>query len=303
MSFLNLIRYKNLIIIALMQVFVKYGFFEALNIPLALSDFQFILLLIATVCIAAAGNVINDIYDVDIDRVNKPNKVIVGRKISEKTANYLFIIFNVLGVGAGFYLANSIEKPAFAGIFILISALLYLYASYLKGILLLGNLLVSILVGLSILVVAIFDLPTPLNIEEAELRLVVLKIVLHYALFALLINFIREIVKDLQDIDGDKNGGINTLPIAIGRKRATLVVFVLGALAVGTVVTYMYAYLYSNEAMVIYFLFLVVAPLLYFCIKAWSAETKKDYSFLSLLLKITMLLGMSSILLYKFMII
>ena len=117
MSFLNLIRYQNLIIIAAMQVFVKYGLFEALEVQLALNNFQFSLLVIATVCIAAAGNVINDIYDVEIDQVNKPSKVIVGKKISEKNSNYIFIVLNVVGVGAGFYLSNTINKPAFATLF------------------------------------------------------------------------------------------------------------------------------------------------------------------------------------------
>ncbi len=303
MSFLNLIRYQNLIIIAAMQVFVKYGLFEALEVQLALNNFQFSLLVIATVCIAAAGNVINDIYDVEIDQVNKPSKVIIGKRISEKSSNYIFIVLNVVGVGAGFYLSNTINKPAFATLFILISASLYLYASYLKGILLIGNLLISMLVAASILIVGFFDILPAINTDEMDLQVIVLKVLLHYSLFAFLINFIRELVKDLQDINGDKNGGMNTLPIAIGRKRATYFVFILGVLMVISIVIYMYAYLYHHQAMVLYFLFLIVAPLLYFCIKTWDAATKNDYAFLSLLLKICMLLGMSSILLYKFVVV
>lgn len=286
-----------------MQVFVKYGLFEALELQLTLSNFQFALLVIGTVCIAAAGNVINDIYDVDIDLINKPSKVIVGKRISEKSSYNIFIILNVIGVGIGFYLSNSIGKPAFATLFILISASLYLYASYLKGILLVGNLVVSALVAFSILIVGVFDIFPVININEMDMQVTVLKTLLQYALFAFLINFIRELVKDIQDIDGDKNGGINSLSIAIGRKRATYVVFALGGLMVVTVVIYMYVYLYNHQAMVIYFLFLIVAPLLYFCIRTWGAASKKEYAFLSLLLKVIMFLGMSSILLYKFVLV
>ncbi len=285
-----------------MQVFVKYGLLAAFDINLALDHFQFGLLVFATLCIAAGGNIINDIYDLEIDRINKPEKVIVGRKISEEAANYLFIVFNVLGVCAGFYLANNVGRSGFFALFILTSALLYLYSTYLKGILIIGNLVVSILVAFSILIVGIFDLIPSMLENELELKIRLFKVILHYALFALLINFIRELVKDLQDINGDKNGGMKTLPIAIGRKRATFVTFILGVLMVLIVVAYMYIYLYNYQAMVLYFLFLIVAPLLYFCVNAWSAVTKKEYAFLSVLLKVIMLLGMSSILLYKFII-
>jgi len=85
-KFFNLIRWKNLALIILVQALIKYALFESFNIQLSLSDFQFILLVLATVFIAAAGNIINDIYDIETDLVNKPEKVIVGKSISEKAA-------------------------------------------------------------------------------------------------------------------------------------------------------------------------------------------------------------------------
>ena len=253
------------------------------------------MLVIATLCIAAAGNIINDIYDVEIDKINKPSKVLIGKKISERNANRLFIILNITGVAIGFYLSNSIDKPGFAALFIAISALLYLYASYLKGIFLVGNLLVSALVAMSLIIVAFFDLLPAINIENQASQSAVFKIVLHYAVFAFCINFIREIVKDLQDINGDKKGGMNTLPIALGRKRTISIVFVLAILLVFGIVFYMYENLYNQQYLMLYFLFIIVAPLLYFCIKSWSAETTKDFAFLSNFLKIIMLLGICSI--------
>ena len=95
----NLIRWKNLILIALVQIFIKYALFESFNIHLALNTFQFTLLILATLFIAAAGNIINDIYDIETDLVNRPDKVIVGKTNSEKTALNLFISLNVIGVG------------------------------------------------------------------------------------------------------------------------------------------------------------------------------------------------------------
>ena len=285
-----------------MQVFVKYGLFKPLEIQVALSDFQFLLLVIATICIAAAGNVINDIYDMDIDAINRPTKLLIGRSISEKAANRIFIILNILGVAVGFYLANSIGKPGFAAIFIIISALLYMYASYVKGILLLGNLLISLLVAFSILIIGIFDIVPAITSEDKAGQLVAMQILLHYAFFAFFINLIREMVKDVQDINGDKNGGLNTLPIAIGSKRTAYIIFGLSVLTVLIVIVYMYIYLYDTQIIMIYFLIFIVAPLLYFCTKAWNPESEKDFAFLSMLLKIIMFLGMCSILLYKFVV-
>ena len=302
MNYLNLIRYQNLVFIALMQVFIKYSLFQPFGVDTALTNFSFTLLVIATICIAAAGNIINDIYDVEIDKVNKPNKVLIGKRISERNANKLFVLFNIVGVAIGFYLANSISKPSFAALFIVFSALLYLYASYLKGILLIGNLLVSALVAMSLIIVALFDLFPAITPQNQATQSAVFKIVLQYALFALFINFIREIVKDLQDINGDKKGGMNTLPIALGRKRTISIVFLLGVFMTLGVVFYMYENLYNQQTLLLYFLFAIVAPLLYFCIKSWDADSPKEYGFLSKLLKIIMFLGICSIPLYQFVI-
>lgn len=299
MKYLKLIRYQNLLFIALVQIFIKYGLFHPFGIDITLNAFGFSLLVIATLCLAAAGNIINDIYDVEIDKINKPTKRLIGTSISEKSANKLFIILNIVGVAIGFYLSNMIDKPGFSALFIVISALLYLYASYLKGMLIVGNLLISGLVAMSLIIVGLYDLLPAITPENQATQSTIFSIVLDYAGFAFFINFIREIVKDLQDINGDKKGGINSLPIALGRDRTVYVVFGLACLMTVSVVFYMYEYLYAQQTLLLYFLFLIVAPLLYFCIKTWGAKTQKEFSFLSNLLKIVMLTGTSSILLFQ----
>jgi 4-hydroxybenzoate polyprenyltransferase len=163
---------------------------------------------------------------------------------------------------------------------------------------LVGNILISVLIALSILIVGVFDVLPAIEASNVDGQIVAMKVITHYACFAFFINLIREIVKDIQDINGDKNDGLNTLPIAIGRKRATIVVFVLGILAVVAVVCYMYLFLYSSQILVLYFLLLVVAPLLYSCVQAYSAQTNKELSQISLVLKIIMFFGMCSISIY-----
>jgi len=302
MNYLNLIRYKNLLIIILIQVLIRYALFIPLGADLTLSHFEFALLVLATVFIAAAGNIINDIYDVEIDKINKPKKVIVGKYISEGIAYNLFIAFNIIGVGLGFYLAKQIEEDVFFGFFIVTSALLYLYASFLKSMILIGNIIISLLVAFSLVIVGLFDLFPAINFMNQDYQSFVFGILLTYAFFAFYINLMREIVKDIEDIDGDINGELNTLPIAIGRKRTSYIIFGMGVLSLFGIIFYIYTNLYSYTIAVAYFLLLVLAPLGYFCIKIWDAKSKNDYSFLSNLLKITMLLGMGSLLLYTFVI-
>jgi len=300
LAFFKLVRVPNLLMVLFTQILIKYGLFNSFGISITLSGLGFSLLVLATICIAAAGNIINDIYDIETDRINKPDKVILGSKISINTANTLYIILSILGVASGFYLSNIIGKPGFSAIFIIISALLYLYATYLKHIMLVGNVVISLLVAFSIIIVGLFDLLPAITPENQQTQSIIFSILLDYALFAFLLNWLREMVKDQEDIKGDYNAGRNTLPIALGSKRTNLAIFLVGLLPVISVIYYLYNYLFENLWAVLYALIFIVAPLLYFLINIWIAETKRDYHKLSFLLKIIMLLGIVSLGLYKF---
>ncbi|CAM4327940.1 geranylgeranylglycerol-phosphate geranylgeranyltransferase [Gillisia hiemivivida] len=300
LAFLKLVRAPNLLMILFTQVLIKYALFNSFGISITLSGLGFSLLVLATICIAAAGNIINDIYDLETDRINKPEKVLIGTKISINTANTLYIVLSIVGVGSGFYLSNVIGKPGFSAIFIIISALLYLYATYLKYIMVVGNLVISALVAFSIIIVGLYDLLPAITAENQQTQSTIFSIILDYALFAFLLNWLREMVKDQEDIKGDYKAGRNTLPVAIGSKRANLAIFLVGLLPLAAIIYYLYNYLFENLWAVLYALIFIVAPLLYFLINIWTAETKKDYYKLSSLLKIIMLLGIVSLGLYKF---
>ncbi len=299
-AFLNLIRVKNLLFIVLVQVLIKITLFDQLEYSTALSYFDFAILTFATVCIAAGGYIINDIYDVAIDRVNKPLKVIVGNKISQNTAHYIYLVVTSVGVLAGFYLSNLIERQFLAGLFIILAALLYLYASFIKKILLAGNLLVALLVAMSIIILGLFDLFPVINTENREVFTNAFTLILAYALFAFLLTLLREIVKDLEDINGDKNGERKTIPIVLGRKRTGILLFFMCVIIVFSVLFYMYQELYRFPYAMLYFLFLIIGPLLYFCIKILSTNTKTGYAKLASIPKLVMLFGILSLLLYHF---
>jgi 4-hydroxybenzoate polyprenyltransferase len=301
LNILKLIRWQNLLMIALVQCIIKYGLLQPFGVSMTLNTFKFFLLIMSTICIAAAGNIINDIYDVETDAINKPEKVIIGKPVSEKMGYNLFIILNVLGVGIGFYVSHAIGKSELFAIFVIISALLYVYASYLKQTFLIGNLIISALVALSILIIGIFELIPAMTIQNQGIQLAFFRILLDYAIFAFIINFIREIAKDIEDIDGDYKSGMHTLPIIIGRKRASKVLFVLSLIPLIAVIYYVNNSLYKQPLAVVYFLVFIIAPLIYICILIFNAKTKKEFHIISHFLKLVMFFGMLSILLYKFM--
>ncbi|WP_452220893.1 geranylgeranylglycerol-phosphate geranylgeranyltransferase [Lacinutrix salivirga] len=299
-SILTLIRWKNLLIIALVQILIKYALFASFNISITLSTIGFSLLVLATLFLAAAGYIINDIYDVETDTVNKPNKVLIGKKVSEKTANTLFIVFNVIGVCIGMYLSNSIGKSSFFPLFIIVSALLYIYASYLKQMTLIGNIVVSALVAFSLIIVGIFDLLPVITAQNQSIQTTMFKILLDYALFAFAINLIREIVKDAEDIDGDYKQNMKTLPIVLGINRTAKIAFGLTVVTLIGIIMYVGNYLYIHTIAIVYFLIAIITPLIYCAIKLFQAETKKQFHHISLILKLVMILGMLSMLLYLF---
>jgi len=297
MNYLKLIRYQNLLMLALMQLLFRYGFLNFQSIPLALNDCQYLLLVFATIMIAAGGYVINNIMDQGTDNDNKPNQVIVGKSITEVAAYNVYFLVTVLGVAAGFYLSNVIGKPGFAAIFIVISATLYLYATSLKQMLLIGNFVVALLLAFSVIIIGVFDLLPAINPENKVVMADLFSILLDYAIFAFIINFIREIVKDLEDINGDYNQGMNTLPIVLGMKRTAKLVLVLSLIPLVLVVLYIKKYFFAFDLYfaTIYALIFIVAPLIYFPVKMIDAKNSKDFHHLSIVLKLVILFGLLSI--------
>ena len=297
MKYLKLIRYQNLLMLAFMQVLFRYAFLKQQNIPLALTDWQYALLVLSTVLIAAAGYVINNVFDVITDSINKPNDVIIGKGISETMGYNIYIILNISGVAIGFYLSNVIQRPGFATIFILIASLLYFYSTTLKQIMILGNIAVAFTLAMSVIVIGIFDIfPATVSDNRAQMASF-FSILTDYAIFAFMINFIREIIKDIEDVNGDYNQGMNTLPIAIGINRTAKIALLLTLIPIALLLIYINTYFIENNLYVttLYAIAFVVAPLIYFVIKLINAKSQKDFHHLSTVLKLVLLFGILSI--------
>ncbi len=281
--------------LAFMQLVFRYLFLTKSYIYLALTDFNYALLIISTICIAAGGYVINNIMDQDTDEIAKPQNRVVGVSISETVAYNWYIGLTIIGVGIGFYLSNVIYKPTFASMFILVATLLYVYATNLKQIPVLGNIIVAFLLSISIVIIALFDV-FPATDSENKIRMgEVFGILIDYAIFAFIINLIREIIKDLEDIDGDYQTGINTLPIAIGINKTKIIVSFLTVIAVVILAYYVKTYLFELDYVVYYALALIIGPLLYFGVRLQTAKEKKEFHHLSLVLKLILFFGIISI--------
>lgn len=297
MKYLTLIRYQNLLLLAFMQLIFRYGFLKLQNVPLSLAHWQYGLLVLSTLLIAAAGYVINNIFDQETDLVNKPNRVVVGESISEAMAYNIYVGLNTTGVAIGFYLSNVIQKPGFATIFILIAATLYLYATSLKQMLLIGNIIVALLLSFSVIIIGIFDLfPATYDGNQREMANL-FSILLDYAIFAFIINLIREIVKDLEDVNGDYNQGMATLPIVLGVNRTAKLLFAFSFVPILLVLYYSNVYFMANNLYVltIYSLIFIVSPLIYFSVKIWSAKKQQEFHHLSAILKLILFFGIVSI--------
>ncbi len=295
MKYLKLIRYQNLLMLAFMQLVFRYLFLGQSYVDLALTDFNYILLVIATVCIAAGGYVINNIMDQDTDEIAKPQNRVVGVSISETVAYNWYIGLTIVGVGIGFYLANVIYKPTFASMFILVATLLYVYATNFKQIPVLGNVVVALLLSTSILIIGLFDILPAIDADNRFRMKEAFDILMHYAIFAFIINLIREIVKDLEDMNGDNQTGINTLPIAIGIQKTKIIVGVLTVIAIVALAYYVNSNLFELDYVVYYAMVFILGPLVYFGVKLLNATTKKEFHHLSLVLKIILFFGILSI--------
>ena len=295
-ALLRLIRIENLIIIFITQLGVHFFILKKFTNFIALSSIQIVLLSLATCCIAAAGYIINNIYDQEIDQINNPKKRLVGTVISEKKAHNFYVFFNIIGVGVGLYLSNVIGKSNYIILFIVIASLLYLYASYLKKILIVGNLTVALCTATSIIIVPIFDLTPAIYPKNQSFMRDLFQLILYISFIAFYLNWIREMVKDVQDFKGDQAYQVRSLPVQFGLKKSKRIII---GISIGflLILTYILNQLLdqipSKQLPII--LALGLGPYLFYLFKLIVSKSDKDYKLLSLTLKVYMLTLLLSI--------
>ena len=207
-AFFKIIRWPNLLIIALVQYLIRFFIIQSLNIPHVLNHLEFLLGVICSISLAAAGYIINDIYDIDADKANKPQRMVIDNGISLNGAWTIYAVINVIAIITGYLVANAAGFESLWLLPVVAIALLYLYAVDLKKRLLLGNLLVSLLTALPVFFVGLFDVLPATSPENADIIKPVFYVISAYAAFAFFTNFIREIIKDAEDVEGDDQEGL-----------------------------------------------------------------------------------------------
>lgn len=275
-GFLRLIRIRNLLVIILTQYLTRIllvGPREEWRILIA--DPRMFALCLSTVCIAAAGYIINDYFDVKIDIVNKPERVIIGRYLKRRVAMGAHQFLNIAGVLLGLL----VGKWVFV-VNVVCVTLLWFYSERYKRAPFIGNLLVSILTALSVIIVTI---PYPENRH----------LVIIYALFSFFIALVREIIKDMEDVKGDEAHGCRTLPIVWGIRRTKLFLYFL--IASFIVLLYMMAHSLDNRTLGWLFTILLI-PISWLVYRLAFSDTRREFSRLSRLCKIIMLLGLGTML-------
>jgi 4-hydroxybenzoate polyprenyltransferase len=308
-AFLRLVRLPNLIIISatlfILRYFIVLPVFEKAGFVSKVSDKQFGLLVFSIVLIAAAGYVINDYFDRKTDMINRPGKVILGRILTRRAGMVWHVILNVFGVGLGVLVAYSLGLLKYGIVFFFMSGLLWFYSTTYKRQVLIGNLVVAFMVAMVPIMILLFELPLiyknyryVLNSDPTTIMQISAWIG-GYAFFAFLFTLLREIVKDLEDFEGDFAFGRQTIPIAWGANTARLIVFGLVSVAVVLLGYFILKYLYDSIS-IVYVILTIIIPVLIFSILFYKSKTKKAYHQSSLLLKIIMLSGLSYVVINYF---
>ena len=300
MKWLNLVRWQNLGIVILVFSVFRFNFLEPFNVATSLSGFQYFLLMFSVMCIMAGGNIINDIYDKTADRINKPGKNLIGIKIPEKRARVVYWVFSITGMLLGYFMGYTVGITMLGGIHLIAFFLLWMYSTDFKHRPLLGNFVVSLLASLVILCVVLFDvIPANQDLVRTGEYNNLLLIFLGYAIFAFVTTFIREIIKDAQDVKGDKRIGGKTLPVLASAKVVKTIIVVLQVLLALSLLAIAY-YFRNSISLVLYISVLVVVPI---AISAYSVTKAKGYDnwgLASKLMKLVMVSGILSVVVFTY---
>ena len=304
-AFLRLVRWPNLLFISLTQILFRFFVLdfayndylpEAATIKLSLP--LFFLLVAASVCIAAAGYIINDYFDLDIDLVNKPSRLIVGRYIKRRWAIVFHIVLSLAGFILSLYLGYRLWN-FYIPFFNLVAILaLWFYSTTFKKKFLIGNILISLLTAWVILVLTLAEYRFQLVARDAAwIRL--LKVSFIYAGFAFVISLIREVIKDMEDLTGDIKYGCTTMPIVWGVQVSKVFVAVwLIVLTCGVFFIQFYVIQLGWWLAAAYSLLAIILPLIWVLRKLYQARTQEDFHNLSSAIKYIMLTGILSMIFF-----
>ena len=317
-AFLKLIRFSNLLIIVLTQYMIRLFLLQPIlsltGMELQMSEWEFALMVLATVFIAAGGYIINDYFDVRIDNINKPEQLIIDKEIKRRSAMAAHAALSSLGVAIGIFISwRSNILLSGSALFAVAVMALWFYSASFKYQFLTGNVVVSLLTAMIPFMVALFEIPRILVTYNAlliqqqnEIHTTVTDTILiwvgAYTAAAFMLSLIREMIKDMEDVEGDIEYGCRTIPIVLGIQKAkaiTFVLIILSSLGIGYIQFTQYR---SKDYMsFFYFLIAVQLPLLLLFFLLFKANEKKHFHRASMLVKGIMLIGIFFLIFFRFL--
>ena len=290
LRYLQLLRWPNLLLVALTQFLVhEFVFSDAFDLPgsaeqmgvaARLSAWQLLALIFSTICVTAVGYIINDLHDLGIDRINRPEKILVGKHISIRAAKRINLLLGLAGFLSALWLALTVAPLYYILLYPLGLAALWLYSVRLKQLGWPGNLLVSVFcAGVTALVwLAEQNAWWEFSLHQSQSAHALQKLLLLYLLFAFLSNLYREWLKDLQDLPGDKAYGRLTLPVRLGPHKARLWSFGAGLVFLLAVCLFALQLHAQGKTKALFFLLLFIAtPLLYSLVTLFKDQSQQHY--------------------------
>lgn len=307
-AFFKLVRWSNLLMIALMMLLVYY----CLMSPLSSSGMMgvmppspaFMLLVLSILFIVAGGYVINDIFDIDIDKNNKPERLLVTKSFSEKEAKVFYVVLTILGVASALASSLIIAKTKFLTLFallLLLIGILYSYSSTYKRKLVVGNIIVAISVAFAVFLPWLFEMLYLSNnilllSASKDVMMGILPYVMIYTAFAFFMTLIREIVKDAEDAAGDSLTHCRTIPIVYGIKKMNIILLVLAVLTWSLLLYFQIILLKTQSYITLGMMFVIWNIIPIMISQLFTKNTTINYHAFSVVLKLLMLLGVLSML-------
>ncbi len=309
-AFFRLIRWKNLLFIALTQCLFYYSIIvpslpaSYYQLPDTLSQSLFFLLVISSVFIAAAGYIINDYFDINIDRINKPDKMVVEKIINRRWAILLHWIITTIGLIISLYIGFKTSFLIFIAN-VVCTLLLWFYSTTFKKKLLSGNIIISLLTAWTVLVLyfaanIIYHSSSRLSPDISIAMNRIFKFAVLYGGFAFIISLVREVVKDIEDMEGDTKYNCKTMPIVWGIPTSKVFAGVWLVVLIGILsIVQFYALQLGWIIISFYSLLVVILPLIWILRQLYLAQNNHQYHQLSQIIKLVMLFGILSLLFFR----
>ncbi|MEP6512739.1 MAG: geranylgeranylglycerol-phosphate geranylgeranyltransferase [Parafilimonas sp.] len=274
--------------------------FAEAGIKTSLNSTNFLLLCLSSVFVAAAGYIINDYFDLNIDRINNPGNLIVEKIIPRRLTILLHLLLSFIGIAIGFYLDYSTKVTLVGFSNLACAVLLFLYSISLKKKLLAGNILISLLTAWVVLVITwcearfFFRSNTVLNTPK------IARLTMLYAGFAFVISLIREVIKDMEDIEGDRQYGCRTMPIVWGLNASKVFVAVWFTVLIAAIVALQFYVLQFHWFISsVWCILFIIIPLIWIFKKMYRAQAPEDFHRLSSAIKLVMLTGILSMIFFR----